>query len=325
VADKPYLAVANNHDGGPRFFVTWSLFSASPEVPIMLSDSIDGLHWRTTRISGPSACDVSSQPVPVGSTVYVAWAHQDDCTANLTAGSEVVAAVDARTAQVISRITVAPVHGTGDTAQNCATLGIPSTWEVIETQPGHDARVVDIPSMTADENGVLYLTWNDRPGGIGGPPSNATRVYLSYSTDGGTTWSTPQVISGPLSSTTMSDRFQPAITADQTGLHAAWYERVPGVPVDLIRTDREDMTLARDGHRPIGFGEKPLSTVSFPIIQTNPQQDPSPAADCYMGDYNGVTSTHGTVYATWGDNRNVVTTTNGPENQPDVFLQSWRP
>ena len=178
--------------------------------------------------------------------------------------------------------------------------------------------------MTADKNGVLYLAWNDRPAGNGGPPSNATRIFLSYSRDG-TTWSTPKVISGRLSATTMADRFQPAISADEAGLHAEWYERVPGSPVDQIRTDREDLTLASDDHGPTSGGERPLSTVSFPVIQTNPQQDPSGVSDCYMGDYNQVTVLEGTAFATWGDNRNVVTTTNGPENQPDVFFQGWNP
>jgi hypothetical protein len=44
--------------------------------------------------------------------------------------------------------------------------------------------------------------------------------------------------------TTMKDRFQPWITADSTGLHAMWYERVPGTSVDLIQTNKEDLSLA---------------------------------------------------------------------------------
>jgi hypothetical protein len=38
-----------------------------------------------------------------------------------------------------------------------------------------------MPSTTIDPNGVLYAVWNDRPDGVGGPTSNATRIFLSFS------------------------------------------------------------------------------------------------------------------------------------------------
>ena len=103
-----------------------------------------------------------------------------------------------------------------------------------------------------------------------------------------------------------------------------WYERVPGTPVDLIQTNKEDLSLATAKASPSSkTGEGTLSTVAFPIVQTNPQQDPI-IAFCYMGDYNNLASNGTTRFVTWGDNRNVVTTSAGvTENQPDVFLQSY--
>jgi len=63
--------------------------------------------------------------------------------------------------------------------------------------------------------------------------------------------------------------------------------------------------------------------VPFPIYQTNPNQDPI-IADCYMGDYNQVATNGTRRFATWGDNRNSVTTTTGAtENQADVFSRSF--
>ena len=62
-----------------------------------------------------------------------------------------------------------------------------------------------------------------------------------------------------------------------------------------------------------------VSTVRFPVIQTNLNQDPV-IANCYMGDYNNIASAGGTQFISWGDNRNVVKTTLGTEHQPDVFL-----
>ncbi len=294
----------------------------------MLSDSTDGVHWRTTQISAPDTCAPTtpgSHPVPAGGVLYVTWEQFDPaaCTTNpdVTSGTQFVARVDVASATVQGVTAVARVHGAGDVLRFCgfADLG------VIETAPGHDSRQFEAPSSTLDANGTLYLAWNDRPDGPGGGFGNATRIYLSYSTDGAQTFSPPQVISGPASTEFMNDRYQPAIVADASGLHAIWYERVqnPSGGPDLLRTDKENLTLATAASAPVSSGETALSTVPFPIYQTNPNQDPIIAA-CYMGDYNQVASNGTRRFATWGDNRTVVTTTTGAtENQADVFSRSY--
>lgn len=198
--------------------------------------------------------------------------------------------------------------------------------EVIETAPGDDSRLFEAPTSGIDANGTVYEMWNDRPTGPGAAFSDATRVFLSYSTDGNVTWSSPAVISGPISSAYMADRYQPGFSLDASGLHASWYERVlngvSGQP-DLLRRDAENLTLATTTSAPVAGSESVLSTVAFPIYQTNPNQDPNIAA-CYMGDYSQVASNGTTHFAAWGDNRNVVTTSSGvTEHQADVFLQSF--
>src|SRR6266536_3612575 len=271
-ADKELLSIGRDAQGRTHFYLTWTFYAHSfVQGPVMLSDSIDGVHWRTTQISAPDTCAPTtpgSHPVPAGGTVYVTWEQFDlaACTTN-----------------------------------------------------------PDVTSGTLDANGTLYLAWNDRPAGTGGGFDNATRIFLSYSTDGAKTFSPPQVISGPVSAAFMSDRYQPAIVADASGLHAMWYERVqsPSGGPDLLRTDKEDLTLATPTAAPVGSGEVALSTVPFPIYQTNPNQDPVIAA-CYMGDYNQIASNGSRRLVSWGDNRNVVTTAAGiTENQADVFLQKY--
>jgi hypothetical protein len=43
-----------------------------------------------------------------------------------------------------------------------------------------------------------------------------------------------------------------------------------------------------------------------------------------MGDYNQIASNGTRRFVSWGDNRNVVTTSNGvTENQADVFSQKY--
>lgn len=328
-ADKELLSIGLDAQGRTHFYLTWTFYAHSfVQGPVMLSDSTDGVHWRTTQISSPDTCAPTtpgSHPVPAGGTVYVTWEQFDlaACTTNpdVTSGTQFVAAVDVASATVTRITSVARVQGAGDVLRFCgfANLG------VIETAPGHDSRQFEAPSSTLDANGTLYLAWNDRPAGTGGGFENATRIFLSYSTDGAKTFSPPQVISGPVSTAFMSDRYQPAIVADASGLHAMWYERVqnPSGGPDLLRTDKEDLTLATPTAAPVSSGEAALSTVSFPIYQTNPNQDPVIAA-CYMGDYNQIASNGARRFVSWGDNRNMVTTAAGvTENQADVFLQRY--
>ncbi len=322
-ADKEYLAVGRDASGQLHFYITWTLFSRSPASPIMLTQSTDGVHWTTTTVSAPDACAQGSNPVPAGNTVYVSWEQSipAGCTnANITAAHEMMATAVAGTGTVAHVTAIAPVNGSGDAIVACNNAA--DLREVIQTQPGHDVRNFEMPSTTVDPHGTLYAVWNDRPAGVGGGDSNATRIFLSFSRDGNKTWSPPQVISGALSTSTMSDRFQPWITADAKGLHAMWYERVAGSTVDVIQTDKEDLSFATSHSGPAAGPETRLSSVTFPVVQTNPQQDPV-ISFCYMGDYNNIASNGTTRFVTWGDNRNRVTTTNGVENQPDVFLQSY--
>lgn len=320
-ADKDYLAIGPDGTGHDHLYISYSRINATG-LPIVLADSADGTHWRSTPITDPSACAEGSEPLPAAGKVHVAYLLFNSCNSDIfTAGGvETMATVDVASGGVDRLTAIAATKGSGDTAASCGSSTV--LREVIETAPGHDARDIQNPTVARDANGFLYAVWDDRPNGAGGDNSNATRVYLSVSRDGNQTWSTPQAISPTPSAATMNDRFQPWITADSSGLHAMWYERVAGSPVDQIRTDKEDVTFATSQAPPSSLGETALSTVTFPVIQTNPNQD-NLLAPCYMGDYNEIVSNGTTRFATWGDNRNVVQTSVGSENEPDVFLESY--
>ena len=322
-ADKEYLAVGHDGNGQNHFYITWTFFSSNPQSPIMLTDSTDGVNWRTTMISRADACAQGSNPVPAGGTLYVSWLQSvpAGCTdVTVTAANAMMATVDIASGSVSARTTIAPIHGDGDKIVSCNNAA--DLREVIETAPGHDVRNFEMPTTARDANGVLYAAWNDRPNGVGGDNSNATRIFLSVSRDGNRTWSAPQVISGNLDTRTMNDRFQPWITTDASGVHAMWYERVRATPVDLIQTDKVDLTLATTLSLPKAGRESMLSSVPFPVVQTNPNQDPV-ISNCYMGDYNNIVSDGKHRFVTWGDNRNRATTSTGSENEPDVFLQVY--
>jgi len=322
--DKEYLAVGRDGGGNVHFYISWTLFSRAPSSPIMLTDSTDGAHWRTTMVSATDACAQGSTPLPAGGKVFVSWEQQTPaaCASPVgTASIEMMATFDVASGTVDRTTPVASVKGSGDQIVACNSAR--DLRQVIETEPGHDVRNFEIPAIARDANGTLYMIWNDRPDGLGGGNANATRIFLSFSRDGNQTWSTPQAISPTPSTANMNDRFQPWLAADAGGLHAMWYERVKGTTVDQIRTDKEDLTLATALSSPVPGAESAISSVTFPVVQTNPNQDPV-ISNCYMGDYNNIVSDGGARYVTWGDNRNVVTTSTGvTENQPDVFLAKY--
>jgi hypothetical protein len=327
LADKDLLEVATDAEGHVHFYITWNRYNFDASLvygPVMLTDSTDGMHWRTMQVSRGPVCEPmtpGSHPVPAGRTLYVSWIEQDtpSCTSDphATLGHQVMATVDVGSGHVKAITTVARTHGGGDRlADDCG----PVPFEVIATSTTQYVRNPDIASSTIDGAGTLYEIWNDRPAGPGGGNENATRIYLTYSRDHNLTWSSPQVISGATSPNFMNDRFQPWLIADEDGLHAMWYERVanPENGADLVRTDKADLTLATDHQGPmlVRGGESKLSTVAFPV----PRAD---AFGCYMGDYNQIASNGHTRFVSWGDNRNTIATPDGPVIDPDVFMQAY--
>src|SRR6266540_2808378 len=56
-ADKELLSIGRDAQGKTHFYLTWTFYAHSfVQGPVMLSDSTDGVHWRTTQISAPDTC-----------------------------------------------------------------------------------------------------------------------------------------------------------------------------------------------------------------------------------------------------------------------------
>jgi hypothetical protein len=136
-ADKEYLAVAPDGTGQLHFYITWSFFSRAPQSPIMLTDSTDGVNWRTTMVSGSLACAQFSNPVPHGGTLFASWEESvpEGCTNhNITAANERMATFDVASGTVLGITTIAPVRGFGDKIVACNNAQ--DLREVIETEIG---------------------------------------------------------------------------------------------------------------------------------------------------------------------------------------------
>jgi hypothetical protein len=316
-------AIAPDGAGVTHFYLSWTFFSPAVPSPIRLSDSTDGVHWRMTHVAESTACSQASTPLPAGGTVYISYEQSLPvaCTRGNPnpAANEMMTAVDLASGRVLRRTVIGPVAGSGDAIVACNSSQ--DLREVIETAPGHDMRTFELPSIAKDPKGYLYAIWQDRPNGLGGGPSNSTNIYLSFSRDGDKTWSARQQISGAVSATHQLDRVQPWLSSDSRGLHAMWYERVPGPGQDLLQTDTEDLTFATATNPPVSLGGEKWISPPAPIAQTNPNQDPI-ISNCYAGDYNNIVSSGGVSYVTWGDDRNK-SLAPGQKNQPDVFLQRY--
>jgi hypothetical protein len=174
----------------------------------------------------------------------------------------------------------------------------PFPTDVIVLAPGQYMRTADFPTM-AQFNGALYVAWNDKGSG-------KYHIRLASSTDGGQTWTTAYVTSGE------GDEVQPALSADASGLHLAYYQRNQDNTLDVMVADSTDGS---------NFTTSQVTSQPFPGVYTDPQFDPIIAWD-YMGDYIANVSDGAHQYFAWGDNRNVVTTSLWPNGRhdPDVFF-----
>jgi hypothetical protein len=142
-------------------------------------------------------------------------------------------------------------------------------------------------------NGDIYVVYNDDPKG----PTDKADIFLTMSTDGGNTWSSPLRVNDD---TTTTDHWQPAIalTPDGTHLFITWYDR-RNDPTNDSLIDRYGVIGTVSGHTVSFAPNFRITDVSFPPAFG---QDPMmPAA--YMGDYDMATADNNYFYTTWGDNR----------------------
>jgi hypothetical protein len=139
---------------------------------------------------------------------------------------------------------------------------------------GFPVTVCDISS--SPHRGTIYIAWSDQRNGL-----DNTDVYLTKSTDGGTTWTPPGKINDDL---TVSHQFFHWMTIDQaTGtLYVVFYHRrgTAGNATDVY------MARSTDGGET--FHNFKVSESSF-----------TPWEDTFFGDYNNIAAFDGRVYPIW--------------------------
>jgi hypothetical protein len=115
-----------------------------------------------------------------------------------------------------------------------------ATWKATFFNPQTgNAQFNDKPMITVDTGSAhhnrIYVAWDNATGGSSSS-TNGNNVLLSYSDDGGVTFSSPVSVSGPFTGGTGAIGADPYVTATGT-LHVAWQDDAHGTIVDAASTD----------------------------------------------------------------------------------------
>jgi len=160
----------------------------------------------------------------------------------------------------------------------------------------------------------------------------STNVLLSFSDDGGATWSAPRPVAGPVPSTGVK-RFWPVVTVSPEGsVNVVYYESQEKSAPDGSNCD---IAIGGGLHR-IGSAH---SFVDTKIVRSDdgggsfgtPVRVSSATSDwCAgtvnirpnFGDYIGAVTVGGTTFAVWADSRKTISINGVPRNVVDVFFAS---
>jgi hypothetical protein len=177
-----------------------------------------------------------------------------------------------------------------------------STPGAVPALKGH-IRSLPFPSLAINhQNGSLHIAYQRAFAGFG-----ASEIAYVRSTDQGSTWSLPLVVSDG----TSGDKFMPALAVSPFSgfVKVAWYDRRndPGnISLDVYHAQSIDggASFQTNTRLTTAMFGVPHIYPNFDCCNPPPFCSPSFIANCYMGDYNsvqGFPSSLGFYYA-WGDN-----------------------
>ena len=200
-------------------------------------------------------------------------------------------------------------------------------------------RYVNASRMTlqpaiAVRNGQVFLAWNNSTSSVFGAGTGSNILYIG-SADGGKTWTAPQIVNPSVTGDVQHVLPSLAIDQDPNDVHITYYTQHSNGSIDL------DMANSHDGGNTFPSNRTVrVTSTSFDLPPTNIPLSNKPSfnatnydreiAVCYaLGEYQSVTTANGSVYAAWGDMRNLITEPVNSLNpisgqthpQEDVFFQ----
>jgi hypothetical protein len=284
--DKPIITADKNPNSPFRdnVYIAWDAASGgSTGGGIRVGSSSD--HGATFTISradnpsGPGRSIGASPSVGLNGELFVAW---NDFSANVIAFNR---SFDAGQTWDVQR--------TISTKTIPFDIGIPAeSFRRALVYP-----VLDVDRSSGPHRGRLFCSWMDLTA------AGTTDVFLSFSDDGGTTWSRPEVVADQLSFPV--DRFNDWMSVDPvTGeVNLSFYDTRNDTTGFRFMTDVY-FTRSSDGGASFSSPNTRVTTVSSNEHDCN-GVFPCPGIDYgnQQGDYEGLVSFGGVSYPIWTDSR----------------------
>jgi hypothetical protein len=343
--DKPSLKV-DDWAGSPRegnVYFAWTLFPGAGQDQILFVRSTDGgaTFSKPIKISrGVASAQGSDVVVRPNGDVYVFWREFDFQAAGVDDEIVFVKSTDGgktfgnpRTVAAIVPYESRDVYVSGGSARDCGDGAFLCVSRFVFSRNG------TLPQATADDNGNLYVTWEETAAAASNGdtyrPDGQARVIVAKSTNGGDSWST--VVADPEA---VGHQFFPNIEFNKAS-------DTLGLIYSDSRADPFYSVNRPIGNQPNPVGGSGLSSCGSPasavcnVLNTfvatssdgvtwspslvssvghQPQYEMFGGRDIpFHGDYNWVDAFGTTFFGVWADNRDVVPGTDIREAVQDGF------
>ncbi len=304
--DKPWLAVDNGAYNG-RVYLCWT-DESDRSLKFVRSTSTTPLQFGAFQVlSSPGkGCNIGVGP---SGEVYVTWISGMGTVARSPNPGPVIHIVKSTDGGDTfgTDVTVAKPPRSGDDAASAAC-----GYRAL----GGYVRVADWPLIAVDRsggqyNGTVYIAFN-AAGATGADHADVfvVRSPASLTTpqagDPGVSWSAPIAINKAPAAVegadpTNNDNWMPAMAVASNGTVAvSFYDRrlnPANTSIDVYKAMSIDRASTWKNER--------VTTASFGVPPLLPNFNGF-TANCYMGDYNGLTAVGTDFHLVWGDNSNLV-------------------